>query len=74
MNAFSLLFHLRSIAGTLIGGIAETQEMLDFCGVHGIGAEVEIIDANHIDEAYERVLAGDVRFRLVIDASPMTNA
>src|SRR5271165_7289724 len=73
VNAFSLLFNRRSIAGTLIGGIAETQEMLDFCGAHGIGAEVEIVDADHIDEAYERVLAGNVRFRFVIDVSTMAN-
>jgi len=66
---FSIIFNRRSIAGSLIGGIPETQEMLDFCGEHGIGAEVEVIDADHIDQAYERVLAGDVRFRFVIDGS-----
>lgn len=66
---FSLIFNRRSIAGTLIGGIPETQEMLDFCGEHEIGAEVEVVDADYIDEAYKRVAAGDVRFRFVIDGS-----
>jgi alcohol dehydrogenase (NADP+) len=66
---FSLLRLRRVIAGTRIGGLLETQEMLDFCGQHGVGAEVEIIDADRIDESYRRVLAGDVRFRFVIDAS-----
>ena len=67
--AAALLANRRSIAGTRSGGIAETQEMLDFCAQHGIGAEVEVIDADRIDEAYGRLLAGDVRFRFVIDNS-----
>jgi len=71
---FSLIVNGRSVAGSRIGGIAETQEMLDFCGEHGIGAEVEVIDADRIDEAYERVVAGDVRFRFVIDNSTMANS
>ena len=53
----------------MIGGIAETQEMLDFCAEHDIGAEIEVIEADQINEAYERVLASDVRYRFVIDAS-----
>jgi uncharacterized zinc-type alcohol dehydrogenase-like protein len=57
----------KSIAGSLIGGIAETQEMLDFCAEHGIGAEIELITASQINEAYEWLLAGDVRYRFVID-------
>ena len=57
----------KSLVGSLIGGIAETQDMLDFCAEHGIGADIELIDAAQINEAYERVLAGDVRYRLVID-------
>jgi uncharacterized zinc-type alcohol dehydrogenase-like protein len=57
----------KSLAGSLIGGIAETQEMLDFCAQHGIGAEIELIDAAQINQAYERLLAGDVRYRFVID-------
>ena len=59
----------RSIAGSNIGGIAETQEMLDFCAEHGITAQIEVIPASAINEAYERVLASDVRFRFVIDAA-----
>jgi len=69
---FSLITNGRSIAGSRIGGIAETQQMLDFCGEHRIGAEVEVIDADRIDEAYDRVVAGDVRFRFVIDISTMS--
>jgi alcohol dehydrogenase (NADP+) len=69
--ATSLLTNRRSIAGTRTGGIAEMQEMLDFCAAHDIRAEVEVIDADRIDEAYARVLAGDVRFRFVIDISTM---
>lgn len=71
LSAAALLANRRSIAGTRSGGLAETQEMLDFCAEHGIGAEVEIIGANGIDEAYRRLLAGDVRFRFVIDNSTL---
>ncbi len=59
----------RSVAGSNIGGIRETQEMLDFCAEHGIAAEIEVIPASDINEAYERVLASDVRYRFVIDAA-----
>lgn len=71
LSAASLLANRRSISGTRSGGLPETQEMIDFCAAHGIGAEVEVIDADHIDEAYERLLAGDVRYRFVIDVSTM---
>lgn len=71
ISAVSLLNNRRSIAGTRSGGLRETQEMIDFCAEHGIGAEVEVIDADRIDEAYQRLLAGDVRFRFVIDISTM---
>jgi uncharacterized zinc-type alcohol dehydrogenase-like protein len=67
--AFALIGGRRSLAGSMIGGIRETQEMLNFCAEHGIGAEIEVIDADSIDEAYERVVASDVRYRFVIDAS-----
>lgn len=53
----------------MIGGIAETQEMLDFCAEHGLGAEIELIEASQVNEAYERVLGSDVRYRFVIDAA-----
>lgn len=66
---FALLTRRRSIAGSLIGGIPETQEMLDFCGEHGLTADIEVISAEQINEAYERVLASDVRYRFVIDTS-----
>ncbi len=68
---FSLLTQRRSFAGSGIGGIRETQEMLDFCAEHGIAAEIERISAEQINEAWERVLASDVRYRFVIDASTL---
>ncbi|MCW2962738.1 MAG: hypothetical protein JWM90_3125 [Thermoleophilia bacterium] len=67
--AFALIGKRRSFAGSMIGGIAETQEMLDFCAEHDILPETELIQASYINEAYERVLASDVRYRFVIDAS-----
>lgn len=71
LNVFTLIMQRRSFAGSLIGGIRETQEMLDFCAAHHLGAEIEIIAANRINEAYERVLASDVRYRFVIDISTL---
>jgi uncharacterized zinc-type alcohol dehydrogenase-like protein len=62
-----LIFKRRQVAGSLIGGIAETQEMLDFCGEHSVAADIEIIPIQKIDEAYERMLKGDVKYRFVID-------
>lgn len=62
-----LIGRRRSIAGSLIGGIAETQDMLDFCGEHGITADIEMIRMDQINEAYERMLKGDVKYRFVID-------
>ena len=59
----------RSLAGSMIGGIAETQEMLDFCAEHDVTPEIEVIEASYVNEAYERVLSSDVRYRFVIDAS-----
>ncbi|WP_241386552.1 NAD(P)-dependent alcohol dehydrogenase [Rhodococcus sp. CH91] len=69
LRAFSLGMNDRAIAGSNVGGIAATQEMLDFCAEHGIGAEIELISAEQINEAYDRVVASDVRYRFVIDAS-----
>lgn len=60
-----------AIAGSLIGSIAETQEVLDFCAAHGIGAEVEVIPVDQVNEAFDRVVAKDVRFRVVIDTSTL---
>ncbi len=67
VHAFSLIGNRRSLAGSLIGGIAETQAMLDFCGKHNIASDIELIPAQKINEAYERMIAGDVRYRFVID-------
>src|SRR3954451_2170746 len=71
LNVFSLIGGRRSYAGSMIGGIRETQEMLDFCAEHHLGAEIEVIPAEKINEAYQRVLASDVRYRFVIDASTL---
>ncbi|MFI9455588.1 alcohol dehydrogenase [Amycolatopsis sp. WAC 01375] len=68
-NAFSLLGGNKVLAGSMIGGIAETQEMLDFCAEHGIGAEIETISADQVNVAYDRVENSDVRYRFVIDAA-----
>ncbi|MYR46276.1 NAD(P)-dependent alcohol dehydrogenase [Streptomyces sp. SID5910] len=69
LNLFSLIGGNKTLAGSMIGGIAETQEMLDFCAEHGLGAEIELIAASEINEAYERVLSSDVRYRFVIDTA-----
>ncbi|HET6806911.1 MAG TPA: NAD(P)-dependent alcohol dehydrogenase [Frateuria sp.] len=66
-NVGQLIFGRRSIAGSLIGGIAETQEMLDFCAEHGIVADIEMIAAQQINEAYDRMQRSDVKYRFVID-------
>jgi len=68
-RVFSLTGARRSLAGSNIGGIAETQEMLDFCAEHGIGAVIETIKADEVGDAYERVVHSDVRYRFVIDAA-----
>lgn len=69
LNLFSVIGGRKTLAGSGIGGIQETQEMLDFCAEHGFGAEIELIAASEINEAYERVLASDVRYRFVIDTA-----
>jgi alcohol dehydrogenase (NADP+) len=71
-TVFKLIFQRRSIAGSLIGGIRETQEMLDFCAEHRIVSDVEIIPIQQINEAYERMLKNDVKYRFVIDMSTLT--
>ena len=73
-NVFSLIFTRRQLSGSLIGGIAETQEMLDFCSEHGITSDIEIIPIDQIDEAYDRMLKGDVRYRFVIDMASLQDA
>ncbi|MET8410118.1 NAD(P)-dependent alcohol dehydrogenase [Streptomyces sp. NPDC005195] len=69
LNLFSLIGGRKSLSGSGIGGIQETQEMLDFCAEHGLGAEIELISASEINDAYERVLSSDVRYRFVIDTA-----
>ena len=71
VHAFSLIGGNKRLAGPLIGGIAETQEMLDYCGKHNIVSDVEIIPVQKINEAYERMIRGDVRYRFVIDAASL---
>ena len=74
VSAFSLLVNRRSLSGSLIGGIAETQEMLDFCGAHNITADVEVIPIQKINEAYERLLKSDVKYRFCIDMASLKSA
>ncbi|MFC3575965.1 NAD(P)-dependent alcohol dehydrogenase [Streptomyces yaanensis] len=69
LNLFSVIGGRKTLAGSMIGGIRETQEMLDFCAEHGIGSEIELISASEINDAYERVLNSDVRYRFVIDTA-----
>jgi uncharacterized zinc-type alcohol dehydrogenase-like protein len=71
VSPFSLIFKRRQLAGSLIGGIGETQEMLDFCGEHGITSDIEIIPIQKINEAYERMLKSDVKYRFVIDMASL---
>jgi uncharacterized zinc-type alcohol dehydrogenase-like protein len=71
LNSMPLIMGRKAVAGSLIGGIAETQEMLDFCGEHGITADVEMIKMQEINEAYERMLKSDVKYRFVIDMATL---
>jgi len=71
LNAGALVFGNRRVAGSNIGGIPETQEMLDYCGQKGIGADIEIIRAQQVNDAYQRMERGDVRYRFVIDAKSL---
>ena len=71
VSGFSLILRRRRLVGSLIGGIRETQEMLNFCADHGLTSDVEVIPISQINEAYERVILGDVKFRFVIDMSSL---
>ena len=73
VSAFSLFVGRKSLAGSMIGSIAETQEMLDFCGQHGITSDVEVVPMQQVNEAYERVLKSDVRYRFVIDLATLSH-
>lgn len=72
VSSFALIFGRKSLAGSAIGGLAETQEMLDFCGKHGITSDIETIPIQKINEAYERLLKSDVKYRFVIDMASLT--
>ena len=74
VNIFGLLIGRRSLSGSLIGGLAETQEMLDFCGEHNITSDVEVIPIQKINEAYERLLKSDVKYRFCIDMASLKSA
>jgi len=71
VGVFGLIFRRRSFSGSCIGGIAETQEMLDFCSEHNIGADVEVIPIQKVNEAYERLLKSDVKYRFSIDMASL---
>jgi len=71
LSSFGLIFGRKSVSGSLIGGIAETQEMLDFCGEHNITSDVEVIAIQQINEAYERLLKSDVKYRFSIDMASL---
>jgi len=71
LNSVPMIMGRKSVAGSLIGGIAETQEMLDFCGKHNIVSEIEVVNIQDINEAYERMLKSDVRYRFVIDMASL---
>ena len=74
VHAFSLIGGRKRLAGSLIGGIRETQEMLDFCAAHGVASDIELIPIQQINQAYERMIKGDVRYRFVIDIASLDKA
>ena len=71
LNTTPMVLGRKSVAGSLIGGIAETQELLDFCGEHGIASDVEVIRMQDINGAYERLLKSDAKYRFVIDMASL---
>ena len=71
LSAFALLFGRKSITGSLIGGLKETQEMLDFCGEHNITSDVEVIPIQKVNEAYDRLAKSDVKYRFSIDMASL---
>jgi uncharacterized zinc-type alcohol dehydrogenase-like protein len=71
LSVSSLIFGRRSMSGSLIGGIKETQEMLDFCGKHNVTADIELIPIQNINEAYDRLVKSDVKYRFVIDMASL---
>jgi uncharacterized zinc-type alcohol dehydrogenase-like protein len=71
LNTYPMIFGRKTVAGSLIGGIAETQELLDFCGKHGITSDIEVIHIQDINAAFERMLKSDVKYRFVIDMASL---
>jgi uncharacterized zinc-type alcohol dehydrogenase-like protein len=71
VSSFNLILGRKSLSGSMIGGIAETQEMLDFCGDHNITSDVEVIPIQKVNEAYERLLKADVKYRFSIDMASL---
>ncbi len=71
VSAFALFMGNKTLGGSMIGGIAQTQEMLDFCGAHNITSDVEVIPIQMVNEAYERMLRGDVKYRFSIDMASL---
>jgi uncharacterized zinc-type alcohol dehydrogenase-like protein len=71
VSSFALIMGRKSLSGSLIGGLAETQEMLDFCGERNITSDIELIRMDQINEAYERMLKSDVKYRFVIDMASL---
>ena len=71
VNGIPFIFRRRSLAGSLIGGLPETQEMLDFCGEHNITCEIEMIAMKDVNQAYDRTVKGDVKYRFVIDMASL---
>jgi uncharacterized zinc-type alcohol dehydrogenase-like protein len=71
LSSFALIFGNRSVSGSNIGGIPQTQEMLDFCGQHNITADVEVIPIQRVNDAWERLLKADVKYRFVIDTASL---
>ena len=71
VNGVPFIFKRRSLAGSLIGGLPETQEMLDFCGEHNITCDIEMIDMKEVNVAYDRTVKGDVKYRFVIDMATL---
>jgi uncharacterized zinc-type alcohol dehydrogenase-like protein len=71
LNTAPMVFRRKTLAGSLIGGLKETQEMLDFCSEHGVTSDVEVIKMAEINEAYERMLKSDVKYRFVIDIASL---
>ena len=74
VNNMLVAFHRKQVAGSLIGNLADTQEVLDFCAKHGIGPDVEVINIEDVNDAYDKVEKGDVRFRYVIDMASLEAA